>query len=308
MSLDPEYLIYLKRREGMDHDFYPYSNFFTRPKTQWANGEKLLIWPVVSLEYFPMVPSDDPFRAPGHMQTAYPDYRHYTAREYGTRIGIYRLLDAFEKCGITISIAMNAAVAERYPELAGDIISAGHEIIAHSVDMNGTIAGGMDEEVERRLIIHSFDTIEKATGQRPRGWLSIARSQSFNTPWLLVEAGAKYMCDWGNDEVPNRFDTQSGPTTNIPLNHELSDRQIINVQQHSIDSFAEQIRDGSDWLLTEAGEHGGRLLLLQLTPYISGLPFRIGVLERLIADLSANPDIRFATGASLLKQWESSCS
>ncbi|MEW4469073.1 polysaccharide deacetylase, partial [Parasphingorhabdus sp. JC815] len=98
----------------------------------------------ISLEYFPMVPQDDPFRAPGHMQTAYPDYRHYTAREYGTRIGIYRLLDAFEKAGAKISVAANSMIAERYPELIADITAGGHEIIAHSTDMNGTIASGLD--------------------------------------------------------------------------------------------------------------------------------------------------------------------
>ncbi len=302
MSLDPEYIEYPKRKRGMDHDFYPYSNLFSRPKIAWDDGKELLVWPVISLEYFPMVPNDDPFRAPGHMQTAYPDYRHYTAREYGTRIGIYRLLDAFEKRGIAVSVAMNAALAQRYPQLAADIVSGGHEIIAHSVDMNGTIAGGMDETRESELIAKSFDLLESATGKRPQGWLSIARSQSFNTPRLLVEAGARYMCDWVNDELPYQFDTASGPITNIPLNHELSDRQIINVQQHSMDSYAEQIRDASDWLLEEAAEYGGRMLPLHLTPYISGLPFRIGAFEQLIEELAENARIGFATGEALLDQ------
>lgn len=304
MSLDPAYIQYPKRKRGMDHELYPYSNIFSRPKVTWDDGKSLLIWPVISLEYFPMVPSDDPFRAPGHMQTAYPDYRHYTAREYGTRIGIYRLLDAFEKRGIAISVAMNSAVATRYPELAADIVSGGHEIIAHSVDMNGTIASGMDEAEERDLIAASFDQIENAAGKRPEGWLSIARSQSFNTPRLLAEAGARYMCDWVNDELPYRFETTSGAITNIPLNHELSDRQIINVQQHSIDSYAEQIHDASEWLLNEAKQHGGRMLPLHLTPYISGLPFRIGAFEDLIEKLSQNPDIGFTTGSAMLDQWE----
>src|SRR5690606_40701651 len=91
MSLDPSYLEYPKRRRGMDHEYYDYSIMHQRPPVTWTDEKKLLIWPVISLEYFPMVPQDQPFRAPGHMQTAYPDYRHYTAREYGTRIGIYRL-------------------------------------------------------------------------------------------------------------------------------------------------------------------------------------------------------------------------
>jgi hypothetical protein len=303
MSLDPSYLEYPKRRRGMDHDYYPYSNFFERKPLQWPDKKKLLIWPVVSLEYFPMVPSDDPFRAPGHMQTAYPDYRHYTSREYGTRIGIYRLLGAFEKVGARISVATNSVIAERYPELIADIMAGGHEIIAHSTDMNGTIASGMDEAKERALVSGSLDGLEKATGTRPRGWLSIARSQSFNTARLLAEAGVDYMCDWVNDELPYAFQTQAGSITNLPLNHELSDRQIINVQQQSVDSYALQMTDAAHWLLGEAEKFGGRMMPMHLTPYIMGLPYRITAFERLIADFAARPDIGFARGDTITDNW-----
>jgi len=303
MSLDPSYLEYPKRGRGMDHDYYPYSNFFERKPLQWPDAKKLLIWPVISLEYFPMVPSDHPFRAPGHMQTAYPDYRHYTSREYGTRIGIYRLLGAFEKVGARISVATNSVIAERYPELIADIMAGGHEIIAHSTDMNGTIAGGMDEADEKALITESLAALEKATGTRPRGWLSIARSQSFNTANLLTDAGVDYMCDWTNDELPYAFQTQAGSITNLPLNHELSDRQIINVQQQSIDSYAQQLTDAADWLLREAEKFGGRMMPMHLTPYIMGLPYRISAFEKLVADFANRPDIGFARGDTIIDSW-----
>ncbi|WOE75365.1 polysaccharide deacetylase family protein [Alterisphingorhabdus coralli] len=304
MSLDADYLKYPMRRRGMDHDYYPYSKFPDRDPVQWPGGKTLMVWPVISLEYFPMVPNDDPFRAPGHMQTAYPDYRHYTAREYGTRIGIYRLLDAFEKVGATISVAVNSAIGERYPELVKDIVDAGHEIIAHSTDMNGTIASGMDEARERELIRSSLYTLEKTTGTRPRGWLSIARSQSFNTARLLAEAGVDYMCDWVNDELPYIFTTSAGDIVNIPLNHELSDRQIINVQQQSIDSYTQSIHDAADWLLQEADQHGGRMLPMHLTPYITGLPYRIARFEELVTQLAANSAIGFARGDAIHDAWQ----
>ncbi|ATW02821.1 polysaccharide deacetylase family protein [Sphingorhabdus sp. YGSMI21] len=305
MSLDPSYLEYPKRGRGMDHDYYPYSNFFERKPLQWPDAKKLLIWPVISLEYFPMIPGDDPFRAPGHMQTAHPDYRHYTAREYGTRIGIYRLLGAFEKVGARISVATNSAVAERYPELIADILAGGHEIVAHSTDMNGTIASGLGEADEKALIMQSLDSLEKATGDRPRGWLSIARSQSFNTARLLAGAGLDYMCDWANDELPYGFQTPAGEITNLPLNHELSDRQIINVQQQSVDSYAQQMTDAADWLLGEADQFGGRMMPMHLTPYIMGLPYRIAAFETLIAGLAARREIGFAIGESILSSWRS---
>lgn len=304
MSLDPSYLDYPKRRRGMDHDYYPYSNFFERAPVKWPNETKLLVWPVISLEWFPIIPSDEPFRAPGHMQTAYPDYRHYTAREYGSRIGIYRLLDAFEKVGTKISVATNSAIAHRYPDLVQEIVAAGHEIIAHSTDMNGAIASGMSEAEEQKLIATALDELEAVVGTRPRGWLSLARSQSFNTAKLLVDAGIEYMCDWVNDELPFQFDTQSGSIINIPLNHELSDRQIINVQQQSVDSYAESMVDAADWLVGEAKSHGGRMLPMHLTPYIMGLPYRISSFEKLIAGLSARDEISFARGDEILDTWK----
>lgn len=304
MSLDAAYLEYPKRREGYDHDLYAWSNLHERKPVVWPNGKGVAVWVCIDLEWFPITPEDKPFRAPGHMQTAYPDYRHYTSREYGTRVGFYRLLDALAKANVVASVAVNGAIAERYPQIIADIVAAGHEIIAHSTDMNGTIATGLDEADERALIQQSLDALEKASGARPRGWLSIARSQSWNTVRLLKEAGLDYCCDWVNDELPWRF---NNGLINLPLNHELSDRQIVTVQQHSAESYAQQMTDAYDWLSREARQSGGgRLLPLNVTPYILGLPYRIEAFEGLIADLAARPDAWFARGDQIIDAWGAS--
>ena len=299
MSLDPAYLAYPQRRRGMDHDLYPWSNLFERAPIDWGPGRRVAVWIVVSLEWFSLDPSDTPFRAPGHMATPYPDYRHYTARDYGNRIAVDRLLDAFAQVDARVTVAANSVVAERYPALLADIVAAGHEIVAHSTDMNGTIATGLAEADERALIAASLDGLERATGTRPCGWLSIARSQSFATPRLLAEAGVEYQCDWVNDELPYRMTTPAGGIVNLPLNHELSDRQILTVQQQPVASYVEQIEDAWRWLDGEVDAHGGRLLPLHLTPYIIGLPYRIDALERLLTSLAAKPGVWFATGTEL---------
>ena len=301
MSLDPAYLEYPNRRAGYDHDLYDWSALHQRKPVQWPSGKSVAVWICVSLEWFPITPSDAPFRAPGHMQTAYPDYRHYTARDYGTRIGFYRLLDAFAKAGVKASIATNSIIAERTPQIITDILAAGHEIVAHSTDMNGTIASGLPIEEERALIAKSLDSLEKATGTRPKGWLSIARSQSWNTPDLLKEAGVRYACDWVNDELPYRF---TNGLINLPLNHELSDRQIITAQQHSAESYATQMEDAFDWLAGEARLSGGRMLPMHITPYIMGLPYRMAAFEALLARLAARPEAWFATGEQIISSWE----
>lgn len=301
MSLESAYLEYPRRRRGYDHDLYPWSAMKDRRPIVWPGGAPVATWICVSLEWFPLTPSDTPFRAPGHMQTAYPDYRHYTARDYGTRIGFYRLLDAFEKAGISVSIATNSAIAERHPQIIADIVASGHEIIAHSTDMNGTIATGLAIEEERALIETSLATLEQASGMRPQGWLSIACSQSWNTPDLLRDARVRYTCDWVNDELPYEF---SDGLINLPLNHELSDRQIVTVQQHSSDSYAQQIEDAFDWLTAESvRERSGRMLPLHVTPYITGLPYRIGAFEALLTRLR-DKGAWFARGCDILDAWE----
>lgn len=300
MALTSDYFAYPLRRRGMDHDLYPWSSIFDRPPVAWSGGATIGVTVLVSLEWFPIVPAPATFKAPGHMQTAYPDYRHYTAREYGTRIGFYRLLDAFAKAGVAASVAVNAAIAERYPSIIRDIVAAGHEIVAHSTDMDGTISTGLAEEDERALIATSLDTLERVSGTRPRGWMSIARSQSFATPRLLVEAGIAYACDWANDDLPYVMTTPAGPLVNVPINHELSDRQIITVQQQSAESYRQQMLDAAGWL---AREDGGRLLPVHVTPYIMGLPYRIGVFEQLLADLAQRPDTRFLRVGDAAEPW-----
>lgn len=297
MSLDPAYLEYPKRQLGYDHALYPYAALPDRAPLVWPDNRTVAVWCCVSLEWFPITPADKPFRASGHMQTAYPDYRHYTAREYGTRVGVYRLLDAFAKAGVRASFATNGAIAERYPTLVRDVIEAGHEVIAHSTDMNGTIASTLPEDEERALIARCIAALQAVTGERPRGWLSIARQQSWATHRLLREAGFDYCADWVNDELPWRF---ANGLFNLPLNHELSDRQILNIQQQSVDSYAEQVLDAHDWLAREAQAGGARMLPLHLTPYIIGLPYRMDAFERLLANLAARPQTWFARGSDIL--------
>ncbi|MDT7935075.1 MAG: polysaccharide deacetylase family protein [Sphingomonadaceae bacterium] len=300
MPLDPAYLAYPRRRHGYDHELYPWSNLHARPAVRWPRGS-VALWVCVSLEWFPITPADTPFRAPGHMVTPYPDYRHYTARDYGLRVGVWRILDALRQAGVRASFAANAAVAERCPELIAAIRGGGHEIVAHATDMNGTIDSSLSEEAERALIAQTLARLEAAGAGRPRGWLSIARSQSWATHRLLREAGIGWCADWPNDELPWAF---ANGLINLPLNHELSDRQIVLTQAASAESWAEQLSDAFDWLAAEAERgRGGRMLPIHLTPYIMGLPYRIHALEHLLARLAARPEAWVAPGGEIVDAW-----
>lgn len=303
MSLDASYTDYPKRGEGYDHDYYDWSNIHQRAPVRWPGDKSVAVFLCVSLEYFPITPEDEPFRAPGHMVTPYPDYRHYTVRDYGNRVAVFRMLDAFANAGVTASFAVNAAVAERYPELIEAVKAGGHEILAHSTDMNGTIASSMSEEAERALVSDALTRLEAATGVKAKGWLSIARSQSWRTADLLNEHGLQYCCDWVNDELPWRF---NNGLVNLPLSVDLSDRQIVSVQQHSAEAWAQMMRDAFEWLADEADrQSSARVLPMQLTPYIMGQPFRIAALEDLLSDLAGRQQSWIASGSDIVSSWES---
>lgn len=303
-GLEPAYLEYPARREGYDHDLYDWSNIHTRPRFIWPGGRRVAVWPCILAEFFPLTPSDTPFRAPGHMQTAFPDYRHYTARDYGNRVGIFRLLDAFERRGLRASVAMNVAVAERYPALLEAVRAGGHEIVAHATDMNGAIDSSLVAQAETAIIAETRRRWD-ALGEAPSGWHGIARSQSMRTADLLRDHGFPWMADWPNDDLPYRW--RNG-VVNLPLNHELSDRQILLTQAHSADSYGEQIADAFDCLAAEAESQAtARLLPLSLTPYIIGLPYRIAAFEALLDRLAASPSAWVAPGGEIVGAWTENC-
>jgi allantoinase len=303
MTLPQDYLEYPLRRHGMDHDWYPWRNHFSIPAHAWPNGARLAVWLCTSLEFFPLNPSGKPFKAPGSMVTPYPDLRHYTTRDYGNRVGVYRMLRLFAALGLRGSFAVNAAVAARYPQLIADVCGDGHEIMAHGVDMGQLHHGGLDDASEAALVDESLATLRGVSGQAVRGWLSPARSESVRTPRLLAERGIEYFCDFVNDELPYDFATPAGPLVAMPHSLELSDRQILIDYHHSEADYARQVRDQCDVLLAESQHFGRRILSLPLTPYIVGLPYRIGTLRELLADLSAREGVWFATGAELCAAW-----
>ena len=304
MPLDPSYLEYPHRSYGMDHDLYDWSMLVSRKPVEWPNKARVALWVNVSLQYFPLNQKGQPFPPTGGMTTSYPDLRHYTLREYGNRVGIFRLLQAFDRYEIKPTFAINAQIAERYPYLVNKIVEREDEIIGHGWNMDTPHYGGMDRGEEAEIIVRSLDTLRKATGQPVQGWLSPSRSQSANTPELLLKNGVRYMCDWINDDMPYPFRTKAGEITAMPLSLELEDRFIMHANLHSEYEYADQIEDAFDFLDAEADEQGGRLLALSIHPWMLGQPHRIAQLERVLQYVSANETTWSASAGDILAAWQ----
>ena len=131
MTLPDDFLKYPYRRRGMDHDFYEWSSIFERTPIRWPNNELVALWITPSLEFFPMVPNQGPFRAPGHMVIPHPDLRTFSSREYGSRVGAYRIFRVLDELRLKASVPMNSTLATRYPALVDAINRRDWEIIAH---------------------------------------------------------------------------------------------------------------------------------------------------------------------------------
>jgi len=300
MALKDEYLKYPKRAYGMDHDYYNWSILQKRKKVVWPNNAKIALWISYSLEFFPLDQPDKPFKAPGGMVTPYPDLRHFTTRDYGNRVGIERIFRILKKHSLKASAAINSKVANRYPYLIDKVNSRGDEIIGHGVDMGKLHYGNMNNEEETNYIKESLKTLRDLSGQKVEGWWSPAKSESWNTCKILGEQGIEYTCDWCNDDMPYKMNSSAGNIWAMPHGDELWDRTIIMDKKHNEDEFVEQIQDAFTVLYEETENYGGRILSIVLTPYITGLHYRIKYLDHLLSWINSQRGVWNATGSEIL--------
>lgn len=303
-GLPDGYLNYPLRRYGMDHGRYDWSVLARRPPVAWPGQARIALWVTASLQWFPLDMKGQPFKPPGALQTAYPDLRHYTLRDYGNRVGIYRIMQALDHHGIRATAAMNAAVALRHPHLLNACLTRGWEILGHGLDMDHLHHGGLPTKEERRWIRQSLNTLRRASGQPVRGWLSPGKSQSFSTPELLREQGVDYVCDWVNDDMPYALRTEAGPLHAMPHPIDLDDATILVHNHHSEDDFRDQICDQFDLLYREARPGDGRILAISLHPWVIGQPYRIRALEEALAHVMRHRGVWASTGCEILDVWK----
>lgn len=300
MSLDKDYLEYPKRGYGHDHDRYEWSMLADRPAVTWPGDKQLAVWINTSLQFYPLNQQGKPFKVPNGMTMPYPDLRHFTLRDYGNRVGIYRCLKAFERYGIRPTFAINSQLAKDTPYLLDQLQATGGEFICHGWNMDHLHYGGQDRDEEAELVQRSVDTLRGLVDSPVRGWLSPAKNESWNTPDLLSENGIEYCCDWVNDDMPYRFRTDTAPLTMMPLTTEIEDQFVIGQNLHSEDSWVEQVKDAFDFLLNEARHQGGRMLALNIHPWMIGQPHRIASLEAVLEYITGHSEIWQATAGDIV--------
>ncbi|MCZ6876169.1 MAG: polysaccharide deacetylase family protein [bacterium] len=292
-----------ERRYGMDHQHHAWSPISTRGVLRWPQQARVALCVVVNLEHMEWEPPQGHFEASrlagGLGRLPYPDYARLTHREYGHRVGIFRLLDVLEKHAIPVTIAMDVITAEHYPYLVQHCLARGCEIIGHGVSVSRMITSGMSEQEERDYIQASIEALTQATGKAPLGWLGPEYGESTRTPQLLSEAGIRYVCDWANDEQPYRMTTAQGELCALPIMLELDDTQALWERRVPIDRYCDLLAE-SFGVLYQDGAQTGRLLVLNLHPWLIGQPFRIGFLDTALATIMRRQGVWAAHGSAIV--------
>jgi len=166
------------------------------------------------------------------------------------------------------------------------------------------ITSNMSEEEERDYIKESIAALTTATGSAPLGWLGPEYGESARTPQLLAEAGIEYVCDWANDEQPYPLKTPDGGLLALPIMLELDDVNALSDRKVAVDRYAQMLKEGFDSLYQD-GAQNGRVLVLNLHPWLIGQPFRIGYLDDALGHMVQRQGVWAATGAEIADWYRS---
>jgi allantoinase len=276
------------------HNRYPYSPITARPAYDWPDGKRLAVYVGLNLEWFAFGEGLGAELAPGGPQ---PDVLNYAWRDYGNRVGVFRLAELFGELNWPVSLLANADMIVHAPQAIEAFPRA--EIVGHG-RTNTERQGTLSEAEERALIVETAESLEKFSGIRPRGWLGPWISQSHLTPDLLHEAGYTYLLDWCHDDQPVWMKTRSGRILSVPYPQELNDIPQIVARKREGAEFADMIVDTFEVMQHECAKRP-LVMGIALHPYIVGWPHRFKHLARALKHITARADQRvwFATSGAI---------
>jgi len=263
-----------------DHGRYEHSGIIQRPRFKWPNGSRLAVYFALGVEHYAFGEGMTENLVSG---MPHPDVLNASWREYGNRVGAWRVLRYFADLGIPLSILLNSAVCEYAPDLVAAARSAGCEFIAHGYSNSDSLAG-MSQAAESDYVERVASQMESGTGTRPLGWASPWIAETLQTPDILAEHGYSYVLDWCMDDQPVWLKTRSRPLLAVPYSQELNDSSTIVGRHASATDFAAMIVDQFDEMRETPGDEP-LVMSVILHAFISGQPFRLRALRRAVAHL-----------------------
>lgn len=282
------------------HGRFDYSPIIDRRPLRWPNGARVALWVIPNIEHFRF---DRPSTSLTHATRAFsPDVLNYAWRDFGARVGVWRMMEIMERHGVRGTVALNSDCCNEYPRIIEEGKKLGWEWMGHGTN-NSTMLAGLKEADERTLIKHVVSTITKGVGKAPRGWLGPALTETVNTLDILAENGIEYVGDWTNDEQPYAMKVKKGTMYSIPYSVEINDIPAFLDLHQDGERFGQMICDQFD-VLYEDGAKSGRVMSICLHPFLIGHPHRAKYFAQALAHITSRQEVWLATGGEIINWYK----
>lgn len=273
---------------------------------RWPNGARVAVLLTVNIECWNQTVDPGKTNYPGGaslMQVPIPegapDWGNYTWREYGLRVGIWRIVKVLDKYQVKPAATLNTIAGKRYPKIIEEANKRGWEFTAHCRIQNDSLLNfSGDPDGERDYIKSTLEEFEQVVGKPAQGWISPSLSPTQDTLHLLAEAGLSYCCDFMNDDQPFMVKVGDRDIVAIPTNITFNDYDIFTRHTLTNDAALSLVRDTFD-ILYEEGKDSGKLLNIGIHLHVTGQPARIRVLDEAIKYMKEHENVWFATRAEI---------
>ncbi len=275
-------------------DLVAWSPITSRPRLTWPNGARVAVWVVPNVEHYEYLPKDVRARDPWP-RTPHPDVLGYGARDYGNRVGIWRLFQVLDDLGIRCTTSLSMRVIQHYPRIHEAMQKRGWEYMSHGL-YNTRYHWGYGEAEEAAVIAECNDIHDRLVGGPLPGWFSPAASYTVNTHHLVAEAGITYWADIYHDDQPFPVKVRSGSLVTVPYSMDLNDA-ILTRRPDDMVEFDVAIRDHFDTVYAE----GDRVMCIALHPYWIGQPHRIEKFRRTMEYILGHSGVWMTTGGAIAR-------
>ena len=277
----------------------PYSPIVERPRFSWPGTARLALWIVPNIEYYRLLPavgSFDPWPRCPH-----PDIMNYGVRDYGNRVGFWRLIEVLDRHRVRATLSLNIACYRSFPEIRQACESRGYDVMCHGM-YNTDVMFDLTEDQERAYIADCMMTFRRLTGRDFTGWFSPVASPTLTTADLVAEAGLRYTADFFHDDQPSELEVRGGRLLSLPYSMDVNEGWNLRFNIEA-EEFVLSARDQFDRLYRE-GADIPRVMSLALHPYIFGQPHRIAHLDRLLSYILGHDGVWQATGIEIAEWYE----
>ncbi|HVB04801.1 MAG TPA: polysaccharide deacetylase family protein [Acidimicrobiales bacterium] len=278
----------------MDNELYSYQPITERTPLSFPDGKKLAFYVGLNVEHFYV---DKPF-----MRPSVPDPMSHGQRDYGTRVGIWRLMDLFDELGVRASAITNSDVCSRYPQIVKAGVERDWAWIAHG-QTNSIMQSGMGVEEEEKFLWDMFDAFDDSLPARPKGWLGPGLSETFETPRILAEYGLTYLLDWCCDDQP--FPLEVPGMISVPYGLEINDIGMWMATTLTGADYETMVLDQFEVLMEDA-QKTGMVMALPIHTFVVGQPHLFKHFAAVMRKICAESDVWVTTSDEIAEHYLSS--